>query len=478
MMDKLTSKWLMMKPSHKTAAMWGGGILLLIVAVFSFSSQPVKVVRVVEEANEFGAFEVNDEDVTIEALGTQMKAQSEQIRQLKQQLNSSNANQLKNREIISSLSGSDDGLRIRNEMIKRMNRVEEMVDKVANKQELIGLTSSDDTAIIIDGNDDLSDKKSKDNPVKVVSPVVEPIIKRPVKSKPMFTNSVTKTEIPDDPLAFIKSVSKTESVKLSSNQFINAPEGKDVQRTRRNSAGVDIVTSTEEEIIDVESLEEQYVGERLLAGSLIPVTVVSGVDAPTGKAAEKGAISSTLRVTGPVILPNGYRVDLTGCLITTDVRGDTATERAYFRPNRLTCHYEYGSVDVPIQGYVSGKDGVQGFRGRVVSKQGKALFYGAIAGGISGVADAFGGGSNNSVVVGGGNNPFPMPNSQEVAQAAASGAISESADFLAEYYKSKLEQLYEVIEIKPLIVGSVHILKTFQLELLEEIKTTKNKKRK
>ena len=211
-------------------------------------------------------------------------------------------------------------------------------------------------------------------------------------------------------------------------------------------------------------------GERILAGSLLPIVVVSGVDAPTGKAAEHGAISSTMRITGPAILPNGHRVDLTGCLVTADVRGDTATERAYFRPNKLTCYFDFGEVDVSIKGYTTGKDGVQGFRGRLVSKQGKALLYGAFAGAVNGIGKAFGGGGNSSVrglVTGG--DPFSLPSGQQVTQSGIAGAMTDSSEFLAEYYKGKVDELYEIIEIKPLITGSIHLLETFQMKLLEDL---------
>ena len=45
--------------------------------------------------------------------------------------------------------------------------------------------------------------------------------------------------------------------------------------------------------------------------------------------------------------------------------------------------------------------------------------------------------------------------------------ISDASDTLSEYYKEQLDLLYPVIEIKPMIFGSIHIIKTIQLRLFK-----------
>jgi conjugal transfer pilus assembly protein TraB len=204
---------------------------------------------------------------------------------------------------------------------------------------------------------------------------------------------------------------------------------------------------------------------------LIPAIVISGVDAPTGKAAAKGSSASTLRITGPAILPNGERVDLTGCFVTNDVKGDLAIERAIFRPLNLTCMLEAGIVDTPLKGYVSGKDGSLGFRGKVVNKQGKALLFSAASGVLGGFGGAFGGGNGSTTISTGGQ--YELPSSEEVMTAGLAGGVSDASDMLAEYYKEQLDLLYPIIEIKPMIFGSIHLLQTVELKLFKKSSKTK-----
>ena len=46
--------------------------------------------------------------------------------------------------------------------------------------------------------------------------------------------------------------------------------------------------------------------------------------------------------------------------------------------------------------------------------------------------------------------------------------MSNAADFLTEYYRSKLQEYYDVIEVKPLVTGTIHILETFKMDLLDD----------
>ncbi|GAA5143591.1 TraB/VirB10 family protein [Thalassotalea piscium] len=474
MLDKIKSNWAMLKPQHKTFAMWGGGFIALALSIFFFSQEPIKKeIKIVKESTT-GLYEVGDEALSIEDLGTKQNAQDKQMETLQNQIKALQNQAVKDREIIKTLSGSDKSIRTLNEIGKKVNRLEQAFGDLSNKQELLGGFSPSDGYVevedIIKEAEQGKDEQGKDEQGK---DGVDIASSRKLKAQTLINNTVKKSKVPEDPLAFIKSVSSEAKVKTDQrNEFLPDETVADPKSNYKRPGNIMLVTSQEEDVVSSEKeSESSYVGERLLAGSLIPVVVVSGVDAPTGKAAEKGAISSTLRVTGPVILPNNKRVDLTGCLITTDVRGDTATERAYFRPNRMTCSFDYGSLDVALKGYVSGKDGVQGFRGKVVSKQGKALLYGTITGAVEGIGKAFGGGGSNQRLGFGGTtgDPFAMPTGKQVGQSAIAGSVSDSAEFLSDYYKNKLDSLYEIIEIKPLITGSVHVLETLQLKLLEDL---------
>tara|TARA_B110000211_G_scaffold188405_1_gene214266 strand:+ start:41272 stop:42666 length:1395 start_codon:yes stop_codon:yes gene_type:complete len=274
--------------------------------------------------------------------------------------------------------------------------------------------------------------------------------------------------IPDNPLAYVNAAYENSSAQsVETNQYVNNTENFAEPGKPTSGSSIKIIQS-EKSAQDKKNIkiDKEWIGAVLPAGTLIPGIVISGVDAPTGKAAEKGAVVSTIRITGPAILPNGERVDLTGCFVVNDVRGDLATQRASFRPQSLTCSLaEIGIVDTPIQGYVSGKDGTLGFRGKVVNKQGSALMYAGAAGVIGGFGNAFsGGGGTNTITTGG---QFDLPSTDDAMTAGIGEGISAASDTLSEYYKEQLDLLYPIIEIKPMIFGSIHLIKTVQLRLFK-----------
>ena len=55
-----------------------------------------------------------------------------------------------------------------------------------------------------------------------------------------------------------------------------------------------------------------------------------------------------------------------------------------------------------------------------------------------------------------------------MAIGASTSAVSNAADFLTEYYRNKLQEYYDVIEVKPLVTGTIHIMTTFKMKLIDE----------
>lgn len=285
-------------------------------------------------------------------------------------------------------------------------------------------------------------------------------------------NDVSKVTVPKDAMDFVKNAhnsAEKNSSDIEQNQYVdedNNTSEPSLSDESPISISHEVDESSSEENKDI--AKEEYEGAILPAGTLIPGIVITGVDAPTGKAADKGAAASTIRINGPAILPNGGRVDLEGCFVVNDVRGDLATERGIYRPQRITCSLDVGIVDTPLQGYVTGKDGTLGFRGKVVNKQGQALFYSATSGFIGGLGSAFGGGNGNqqqmALTTGG---AYELPDSDQALTAGASKGISDAAKELADYYNEQLDLLYPIVEIKPMIAGNIHLLQTVRLKLYE-----------
>jgi hypothetical protein len=479
-MSAIKENWAMLTPSKKRTMMVVGLLVVAVIVIFGTSDGPIKPVITQDVENEIGVFEVADESVTLEALGTRIEAQDSQNDLLVERLKNTDRQLIKMTEMVQSLSGSDQNVRTLNELNTKMHRLSQMVEDVSQMQE-IGVQRVVNPSVVTTVDDFSDDETTKEGTEEKVSDN-SPLRKAPTTSSLVITNdSVSKTLIPDDPLAFIKSISKVEEViPQSGNSFLTDDNTQTVSTPRTRRADIRIVTaevSEGEAVLDNE--EDDYVGQRVLAGSLIPIIVISGVDAPTGKSAEKGAMSSTLRVTGPIIGPNGDRIDLTGCLVTTSVKGDEGSERAYFRPNRMTCNFEYGQVDVTLKGYVTGKDGSQGFRGKLIKRDSLALLYGTVAGGVSGFAEAYSGGKGSGSQIIGINpaDPYAMPGSDYVQKQTLSGAAKGGGKFLEDYYKNKLDLLTPIIEIKSLIRGSIHVQETFLLTLLGKIEAVKKKRK-
>jgi len=286
-------------------------------------------------------------------------------------------------------------------------------------------------------------------------------------NKESFSYTAQRTEIPDDPIAFVNQASRGGSNQIKTetgNMFVNSGEP-------GPASAVKSTTSLTDENAKADSQKDvgkKYRGKRVLAGAVVPFVLINGFEAPAGEAASEFPTSATVRLTGPAILPNGYSVDLTGCFVTNLVRGDAATERAKLRTDHMTCKYDYGEVDIAVKGFASGHDGSAGLRGRLVNnKRDKILLYGTLTGGLSGIGEAFGGnGGQSQIAIGGG--PYQLPETRDVAIAGGTSAVSNAADFLTEYYRSKLQEYYDVIEVKPLVTGTIHILETFKMDLLDD----------
>lgn len=182
----------------------------------------------------------------------------------------------------------------------------------------------------------------------------------------------------------------------------------------------------------------------LPAGSFIPVAMLNGVDAPTGGQAQSDPLSVDLQILKPANLPNGKRLDLTGCRVVSSAWGDLSSERMMGRTETLSCVLGDHAIELAIKGKLIGEDGKEGVRGRLVTKQGSVLANALLAGTLSGVGQAF---QQSSMVtsVGGGGIAQTFDGSR-IGSAAAGGGISSAANMLAQYYLKTADKLFPVIE--------------------------------
>ncbi|HCA6417468.1 TPA: TraB/VirB10 family protein [Pseudomonas aeruginosa] len=193
----------------------------------------------------------------------------------------------------------------------------------------------------------------------------------------------------------------------------------------------------------------------LPAGSILSGVLVTGMDAPTGKQAQRDPFPSLIRIKNEAILPNRFRADFRECFLIAGGWGDLSSERAYMRAERLSCVRNDGSVlEASLEAYATGEDGKAGLRGRLVSKQGQIIARSLGAGFLQGIAGAFNvqkvptinvtrAGDNGDTVTPVYEQAFDSNALQSAGFSGAGSALERIADF----YLEMAESIFPVIEI-------------------------------
>ena len=252
-----------------------------------------------------------------------------------------------------------------------------------------------------------------------------------------------------------------------------AAEGEDRSRSGKDKDGSPAVGKESGAANDTRSY--------LPAGSQLSVIAVSGINAPTGdgngEAGSSGenAMPILLRVKGLGRMANGFKSDLSDCVIIANAYGQLADERAYVRTKSITCIRSDGkAVEATLKGTLIGEDGKPGWHGRLVSRDGKAIAQmvkigmintagqiGIAAAGNSRIGHRDGGG--NSINIGTGGTPFG-----QAATTAAANGLNNIFDRVASIYEKYAQQSFPVIEIQPLRTGDILIQSGISLEYAKE----------
>ena len=203
--------------------------------------------------------------------------------------------------------------------------------------------------------------------------------------------------------------------------------------------------------------EEKEMSVTIPAGSILSGVLVTGMDAPTGKQAQRDPFPSLLRIKSEAILPNRFRADFRECMLIAGGWGDLSSERAYMRAERISCMRNDGTVlEAPIEAYASGEDGKTGIRGRLVSKQGQLIARSLMAGLMEGAASAFDVRQVPSINItrgfemGGGDTQSPVYEQafdSNAMQAAGARGVGSAFERIADYYIEMAENIFPVIEV-------------------------------
>ena len=123
------------------------------------------------------------------------------------------------------------------------------------------------------------------------------------------------------------------------------------------------------------------------AGSFIEAILLGGLDAHAGVHAQSDPHPVLMRVLDNGVLPNNRNSQLENCRLIGAGYGDISSERAYIRLERMSCEQKGFFTDYPVYGYVTGPDGKDGIRGRVVIRDKDVVSRAFIGGFLGGLSD-------------------------------------------------------------------------------------------
>lgn len=123
----------------------------------------------------------------------------------------------------------------------------------------------------------------------------------------------------------------------------------------------------------------------LPAGSFAEGTLLTGVFAPV----EGQALPVLIRLSSEWTTPDRGRVPIGDAFLIGKAQGDANSERATVQLEKLSYVHTNGrSIELPVNGFIVDKDGIQGAKGKYVWRAEEFMIYAAAAGGAAGAGDA------------------------------------------------------------------------------------------
>lgn len=182
------------------------------------------------------------------------------------------------------------------------------------------------------------------------------------------------------------------------------------------------------------------------AGSYMKVRILTGVEANS-----RDELPMLAQVDHALVGPNKTRMDLTGCMVVLQVKGELSTDRVVGSAVELSCVRDSGeSVTRPIRGYLAGEDSTFGVTGQLISRQGRVIAAGSVATLAEAAGAAVAAAQETRQVV---TNPISTVG-QEVANVTgndvayvAGSAGSEAAGLIAGWYLDYADQLLPSIAV-------------------------------
>lgn len=211
----------------------------------------------------------------------------------------------------------------------------------------------------------------------------------------------------------------------------------------------------------------------LPSGTFFRVSTMNGMDAPAGGQAQNNPQPVLMVVSDWGNMPNAFRAEVKHCFVIGSAWGDLSSERAMARTESLSCIRPNGDViDVPIAGFVVGPDGRNGFRGRVVTKQGQVLANALWTGMLGSFGDVASQLNSNPIVIAGSLATQQQPGTSDILKRSAMGGMGEAAKSLSQYYINLADKLYPVIETDAGLTAEVVLTRGVSVKESKRVGTT------
>lgn len=188
------------------------------------------------------------------------------------------------------------------------------------------------------------------------------------------------------------------------------------------------------------------------SGTFVRGRLTSGVVASTAVSASSDPQPIHMELTDLGNLPRNFKTDLKKCFLIGSAYGDLPSERVYMRLETLSCVERKTEevIEIKVDGYVSGEDGANGMRGRVVDRSGPAMRNAFMGGFISGMGQFINGSQGGITQI----SPTGVTSQQalsaiEMVKGGAGKGVGNAFEKLSDFYIKRAEQLQPVIEIEP-----------------------------
>jgi conjugal transfer pilus assembly protein TraB len=181
------------------------------------------------------------------------------------------------------------------------------------------------------------------------------------------------------------------------------------------------------------------------AGSYVKVRILTGVEATA-----RDDLPMLVQADHALIGPNKRHIDLRGCFILLQVKGELSTDRVVGQAVTLSCVREDGEhVHREINGYLAGEDSTFGVTGQLISRQGRVMAAATVASLAQAAGEAVATAQEATTIVANPMGAAAEATNVEGNQAAyvAGSAAASGAGLIANWYLKYADQLLPAIAV-------------------------------